>query len=179
MGHRSAPVQAARVIGGGQGMGPEMNIGCLRSSRLTAPVGRLLAILVAAAFLLTVLTGNSFAMHVGMTAGAPDAAVSGDLLSDAAAATSGVVDVRGDVPGQAVAVLQVGHDVQHLMHLIGVCLAVLAAAAVLLWLVSRARALTGGYSAVTAQPCSVPRAGAGAWSPPPPSPPRSSPAIRT
>lgn len=167
------------MIGVGQGMGPVMNVGCLRSSCLTAPVGRLLAVLVAAAFLLTVLTGNSFALHAGMTAGSPGVAVAGDHLSDAVAGMSGLAEVEDDVASDVPAVMQVGHDVQHLMHLIGACLAVLAAAAVLLWLVSLARALTGGYSAVTAQPRLVSRIDTGAWSPPPPSAPRSSPVIRT
>lgn len=149
-------------------------------SSAAAPSGRLPALLAAAAFLLAAVTGNSFALHVGMTSSPPEAAVAVDSISDAAAGTVAVLDAGvGDVLPDTPVLMPVGSDAQHLMHLLGACLAVLAAAALCLRLCALVRALLGGHPAVTALPRLVAPRPTGSWCPPPPCPPTSSPVIRT
>jgi hypothetical protein len=157
-----------------------MNAATARWSRSAAPSGRLPALLAAAAFLLAALTGNSFSLHVGMTANASEVAVAVDRVSDAVAGSGAVFGPGvGDVSHDAAAPMPVGSDAQHLMHLIGACLAVLAAAALFLRLFSQGPALLGSHPAVTALPRLLTPPPGGSWSPPPPSPPTSSPVIRT
>lgn len=160
-------------------MAPVMFVDAARRNRSTASMGRLLALFVAVAFVLTMLTGNSFALHVGMTAGSPPATASADPVSDVVAGMPGVADLSDEGSGDAAALMPVSSDLQHLIHLIGACLAVLAVAAMLARLLFLNRALTGGLPAVTALPRPLMRAGTGEWLPPPPSPPTSSPVIRT
>lgn len=156
-----------------------MDAGPVPRSFSAAPSGRLLALLAAAAFLLAALTGNSFSLHVGVTASAPEAAIAVDGVTDAVAGTGAVLDRVGDVAPDAPALAPVGSDAQQLMHLIGACLAVLAAAALFLCLFVLVRARLGSHPAVTAFPRLLAPRPAGLWSPPPPSPPTSSPRIRT
>ena len=144
-----------------------------------APSGRLLGLLAAAAFLVAALTGNSFSLHVGLTAGAGESTVAADRATGAVAGSGAVLERVHEVAPATAAPMPAGSDAQHLMHLIGACLAVLAAAALLLRLILQRRSLLGGHPAVIAVPRTLtPRRG-GSWSPPPPSPPTSSPVIRT
>lgn len=160
-------------------MGRGMNAATVPQSRSAAPVGRLVAVLAAAAFLLAALTGNSFSLHVGMTDMAPAATTAADL-SDTPAASAGVTssarDATGHASADAATPMPIGSDAQHLMHLLGACLAVIAAAALLL-LVSRVPG--GGYLAVAAVPRLDAVPAQREWSPPALSPPTSSPVIRT
>lgn len=160
-------------------MGQVMNAGTARWTCSAAPSGRLLAILAAGAFLVAALTGNSYSLHVGMTTSVPEAAVAVDGVSDAVGVTGSIVEGVGDVAPDAAAPMPVGSDAQQLMHLIGACLAVLAAAALFLRLFFQGRALLGSHPAVTALPRPLTTPPGGSWSPPPPSPPTSSPVIRT
>lgn len=158
-----------------------MDTGPARWTYSAAPSGRLLALLAAAAFLIAALTGNSFSLHVGMTADASESTVAADRVTHAVAGSGAVLErVHEVAPDAAMPMpMPVGSDAQHLMHLIGACLAVLAVAALLLRVLFQGRSLLGGHLAVTAPSRSlIPRAG-GSWSPPPPSPPTSSPVIRT
>lgn len=143
--------------------------------------GRLLLMLAAAAFVIATLTGNSFSMHVGMAATASADHVAGALdrvPHVAAEAATPPASVSSEMSDRA-APVTAGSDPQHLMHLIGACLAVLAAAAVLIWLSTVRRALMGGHPAVTGVPRATAPTLASSWSPPAPSPPTSSPVIRT
>lgn len=156
-----------------------MDAGPARWSCSTAPTGRLLALLAAAAFLLATLAGNSFSLHVGMTAGTSESTVAAGMVTKAVAGSGVVLERVHEVAPATAIPMSVGSDAQHLMHLIGACLAVLAAAALLLRLLLHRRWLVGGHPAVIAVPRPrTPRRG-GSWSPPPPSPPTSSPVIRT
>ncbi|GAB2750459.1 hypothetical protein GCM10027273_31400 [Nocardioides pakistanensis] len=156
-----------------------MDTGPARSSFAASPSGRLLALLAAAAFLLAALTGNSFPLHVGMTAGAPESTVAADMVTNALAGSGAVLERVHKVAPATAMPMPVGSEAQHLMHLVGACLAVLAAAALLLRLLLQRRSLLGSHPAVIAVPRPLtPRRG-GLWSPPPPSPPTSSPVIRT
>lgn len=156
-----------------------MDTGPACSSCSAAPGGRLLGLLAAAAFLLAALTGNSFSLHVGMTADASESTVAADMATNAVAGSSAVLERVHEVAPATAMPMPVGSDAQHLMHLVGACLAVLAAAALLLRLLLQGRSLLGSYPAVIAVPHPLtPRRG-GSWSPPPPSPPTSSPVIRT
>lgn len=158
-----------------------MDAGTARWSCSAAPSGRLLALLAAAAFLLAALTGNSFSLHVGMTSGPSESTVAANRVTNAVAGSGAVLErVHEVAPDAAMPMpMPVGSDAQHLMHLVGACLAVLAVAVLLLRLLFLGRSLLGGHLAGTAHSRSlVPRAG-GSWFPPPPSPPTSSPVIRT
>jgi hypothetical protein len=161
-------------------MGQVMNAGTARwTYSAAAPSGRFLAVVAAAAFLIAGLTGNSFSLHVGMTASASEAAFAVDRAADAVAGTGAGSNAVSDAAPDATAPMTVGSDALHLMHLIGACLAVLAAAASFLRLFSQARALLGSHPAVTALPRPLTPPPGGSWSPPPPSPPTSSRVIRT
>jgi hypothetical protein len=83
---------------------------------------------------------------------ASDTAVAVNTFSDAAAVTGPLLDGVGDVASDASAPMQAGSDAQHLMHLIGACLAVLAAGALFVLLFSQGRSLLGSHPAVTALP---------------------------
>lgn len=155
-----------------------MDTGPARSSCSAAPAGRLLGLLAAAAFLFAALTGNSFSLHVGMTADAPESTVAADTVTNAAAGSGTVLERVREMAPDAAMPMTVGSDAQHLLHLIGVCLVVLAAAALFLRLLLLGRSLLDGDPAVTALPRPNLRPG-GSWSPPPPSAPTSSPVIRT
>lgn len=156
-----------------------MDTGPARWSCSAAPSGRLLGLLAAAAFLCAALTGNSFSLHVGMTAGAPEFTVAADRVTNAFVGSGDVLERVHELAPDTAMPMPVGSDAQHLMHLIGACLAVLAAAVLLLRLLLQGRSLLGSYPAVIAVPRPLtPRRG-GWWSPPPPSPPTSSPVIRT
>lgn len=156
-----------------------MKAGTARWTCSAAPLRRLLGLFAAAAFLFAGLTGNSFSLHVGMTASASEAAVAVDRAAVAGAGTGAGSNAVSDATPDATAPMPVGTDAQHLMHLIGACLAVLATAASFLRLFSQARALLGSHPVVTALPRPLtPRPG-GSWSPPPLAPPTSSPVIRT
>jgi hypothetical protein len=114
-----------------------------------------------------------------MTTGGPHAAVAVDHVSDVAAGSSTVLNVVGDAWTNAAALMPVGSDAQQLLHVVGACLAVLVAAALLMRLLLLSRTLGAGYPAVTALPRLVTLPSLGSWSPPPLSPPTSSPVIRT
>lgn len=162
-------------------MGGGMNAATVPESRSAAPVGRLVAVLAAAAFLLAALTGNSFSLHVGMTDTAPAATIAAGL-SDTPAASAGITssarDATGHASADAATPMPIGSDAQHLMHLLGACLAVVAAAALLLMLLV-SRVPGGGYLAVAAVPRLAAMPARREWSPPALSPPTSSPVIRT
>jgi hypothetical protein len=114
-----------------------------------------------------------------MTAGTPESTVAADRVTNAFVGSGDVLERVHELAPDATMPMSVGSDAQHLMHLIGACLAVLAAAALLLRLLLQGRSLLGSYPAVIAVPRPLtPRRG-GSWSPPPPSPPTSSPVIRT
>lgn len=168
-------------IPAGRGMGAMMNAVTRSRSCASVPSGRLPLVLAAAAFVLAALSGNSFSLHIGMaaTAGAHDVAPGLDRASHVVAKTATTLT---SVPGKLSdrgGPMTAGSDPQHVMHLVGACLAVLAAAAVLRWLTLVRRALTGGYPAVTGAPRPPAPVLARSWSPPAPSPPTSSPVIRT
>lgn len=155
-----------------------MTAASTRLNAVTAPVGRLLGLLVAAAFLLAALTGNSFAVHVGMTSMSAATVVGADTTPHAVA---GAPADRHDVRAASAdpAVLSAGSDLQHLMHLVGACLAVLAGAVLLLLLPRWGRDPADGYLSDTTPTRLFTPALRRSWSPPPPSPPTSSPVIRT
>lgn len=162
------------------GMRHMMDALTARWSCTAALPGRFLALLAAAAILIAALTGNSFSLHGGMAASAYESSVAAaDRLTDVRAASEAVIASVHEGAPDAAMPMPVGSDAQHLMHLIGACLAVLAAAALLLRLLFRGRSLRGGYAAGTAPSRPLVPSGGGSWSPPPPSPPTSSPVIRT
>jgi hypothetical protein len=159
-------------------MGQVMNAGTMRWSCWAASSGRLLALVAAGAFLIAALTGNAFSLHLGMTASASDTAVAVDTFSHAAAVAGPLSDGVGDVASDASAPMPAGSHAQHLMHLIGACLAVIGIA-VLVWVLIWGRIAGPGHPFVTAIPRLVGPPPVGSWRPPPLVPPRSSPVIRT
>lgn len=143
-------------------------------SSSVSPTGRLLALVAAAAILLAALSGNSFSLHAGMSTMADDLATVADEVVHA-----GVTGDVGEATAGPATPLPLGSDAQHLLHLLGACLAVVAAATLaLLWLLQRGRP-SGGYPAVTAVPRPVPAPEVAERRPPALSPPTSSPVIRT
>jgi hypothetical protein len=164
-------------------MWPVMNAATVRSSS-SALIGRLVALLAAAAFLMAGMTGNAFSLHVGMTTMTSSAAapVTADFSEPNAATTAtslAVADVAGDDPVTAETPASGSADGQRLMHLLGACLAVIAAAVALLALRSLCRLVGGSCTGIAARPVSVVPFRGGVWSPPPLSPPSVSPVIRT
>lgn len=164
-------------------MGPEMNAATAPWSSSAAPAGRLVALLAAAAFLLAGLTGNSFSLHVGMTTMAPAATAAADVddkPAALAAMTSALPEVIGKASADPVTPMPISSDAQHLMHLLGACLAIVAAGMLLLVSLLGFRRAPGGglpaVAAVTRLVTAVPRS---AWRPLALSPPTSSPVIRT
>lgn len=145
------------------------------------PAGRV-ALLAAVAFLLAVSTGNSLSLHVGMATMAPTAptiaADVDDTSAPRAAMTSALPDVDGEASMDPALSIPMSPDAQHLMHLLGACLAVVAAA-LLLSLLLFIRVVGGSYTGVAAVPRLVTPTAVSAWSPPALSPPTSSPVIRT
>jgi len=144
---------------------------------------RLAALCALAVVSIAVLSGNVFSVHVGMAAVADQASLTSPNKPDQANLTSprGGLSVstipapRQEQPPQS------NRDLQHLMHLMGACLGLLAAGGLLLALARRARQrfsdLIGFRRRV--------RVSDGQWPPgrlwraPPLSPPTSSPVIRT
>lgn len=160
-----------------------MNAAAAPWSSSAAPAGRLVALLAAAAFVLAGVTGNSFSLHVGMTAMAPAAStVAGvaDSPTTLAAVTSASPAVIGEGSAEPATPMPSSSDAQHLMHLLGACLAIVAAGLLFLISLLTARQAPGAafpaLTAVTRRVSPVPRA---AWRPLALSPPTSSPVIRT
>ena len=161
------------------GMPREMNR--VRPPRSSPPVlgGRLVALLTLAVVLLGSLTGNAFSMHVGMDMGPSVSVKQAENLSGVVAAEAATVAESGrhlvaDVAGPMV---PNSSDAQHLMHLVGACLALLAAAVVLLPLLLR-------HLGRRCDAAPLPSYGMNlltfaAWVPPSLDPPTSSPVIRT
>jgi hypothetical protein len=144
--------------------------------------GRLVGLLAATAFLLAALTGNSLSLHVGMTPMTPAAATGAEIdhkPAPAVAAPSAAPEIVGDASGDPGTPLAINSKVHHLMHLVGACMAVVAAAALLMSLLFRSRVAGGGYAACIAVPRLVAPTALGALCPPALSPPTSSPVIRT
>ena len=163
------------------GMPWEMNR--VRAPRSSPPVlgGRLIALLALSVVLLGSLTGNAFSLHVGMDMGSsvPGAAhaakPSGDVAADGAAVIESGKHLVKDVAGS---MLPTSADAQHVMHLLGACLALLAAALVLLLLVLR-RHPDRDHDAAVLPPRGVNPLSCATWIPPSLDPPTSSPVIRT
>jgi len=161
-----------------------MNAATAPWSSSAAPAGRLVALLAAAAFLLAGLTGNSFSLHVGMTTMAPAATTAADVddkLSALAAMPSGLPALIGKTSADPVTPMPSSSDAQHLMHLLGACLAIVAAGMLLLLvsLLATRRTHGGGLPAVAAVTRLVTPVPRSAWRPRALSPPTSSPVIRT
>ena len=160
------------------GMGQTMRVASARSSAVTALVGRSLGLLVAVAFLLAALSGNSFAVHVGMTSMTSEPLAVADAASGSAGHTAAAAqDVRAAAADSAVP--PGGSDLMHLMHLLGACTAVLAGAVLLLRQRLWGREPADGYLPDAAPSRLVTPNPRGAWCPPPPSPPTSSAVVRT
>ena len=141
-----------------------------------------MGLLAAAAFLLAGLTGNSLSLHVGMTTMAPGAATAADvevMPAPLVAVTSAFPEAVGDASADPATPMPISSKAHHLMHLLGACMAVVAAAALLLSLHFRSRVVSGSYAAGIAVPRLVTPTALGAWCPPALSPPTSSPVIRT
>lgn len=163
------------------GMPREMNR--VRPPRSSPPVlgGRLVALLTLAVVLLGSLTGNAFSMHVGMDMGSSVPGVTqAENLSGVVAAEAATIAESGrhliaDVAGPMV---PNSSDAQHLMHLVGACLALLAAAVVLLLSVLRRRLDRHGDSAPLLS-YGITLLTPATWVPPSLDPPTSSPVIRT
>lgn len=152
-------------------------------SSSAAPAGRLVALLAAAGFFLAGLTGNSFSLHVGMTTMAPAAVTAADVddkQAALAAETSALPEAAGEASADPMPLMPISSDAQHLMHLLGACLAIVAAGLLLLVSLLATRRTRGGglpaVAAVTRLVSPVPRS---AWRPLALSPPTSSPVIRT
>lgn len=168
-----------------------MNVGTLgtpremnrvRVPRNSPPVlgERLVALLTLAVVLLGSLTGNAFSMHVGMDMGPSVSVKQAENLSGVVAAEAATVAESGrhlvaDVAGPMV---PTSSDAQHLMHLVGACLALLAAAVVLLLLLPR-RYLGRHCDAAPLPSDGMNLLTFAAWIPPSLDPPTSSPVIRT
>lgn len=148
--------------------------------------GRLFALLTLAVVLLGSLTGNAFSMHVGMDRGPSVSVKQAENLSGVAAAEAPTLAESGrhlvadvaDVAEVAGPMVPTSSDAQHLMHLVGACLALLAAAAVLLLLLPRRHRGRHGDAAPLPS-CGMNLLTFATWIPPSLDPPTSSPVIRT
>lgn len=162
------------------GMRWEMTRDHAPRSNPPVPGGRLVALLTLSVVLLGSLTGNAFSMHVGMDMSSsvsgvtraenPSGVVAAEVASIAESGRHLVADVAGPM-------VPTNWDAQHLMHLVGACLALLAAA-VVLHLLLRGRHLDRH------DPAPLPSYGItlltpATWVPPSLDPPTSSPVIRT
>lgn len=151
--------------------------------RSSPPVlgGRLVALLALSVVLLGSLAGNAFSLHVGMDMdssvfGAAHAAnPSGDVAADGVAVVESGKRLVTDVAGP---MLPTSADAQHAMHLLGACLALLAAALGLLLLLLRGRP-NRGYDAAALPARGPNMLSFATWIPPSSlDPPTSSPVIR-
>jgi len=143
--------------------------------------GRLAALLTLSVVLLGSLTGNAFSMHVGMAMGSSVSGVTqAEHLSGVVAAEGATVAESGRhlVADAAGPMVPTSSDAQHLMHLVGACLALLAAAIGLLLMLLRRH--VGRHLDIVLLPSYgmnlLPSA---MWVPPSLDPPTSSPVIRT
>ncbi len=108
--------------------------------------GRLVVLGGLAAFLAATLTGNVFALHAGMAGMADGGAQS-------AAAASGPADLTGDPP--AADGPPAGGQGQHLLHVVGACMAIGAAGVILLRALAQLAGPRGSALAL-AQPWTAP-----------------------
>lgn len=169
-----------------------MNVGTLgmpremsrvRGPRSSPPVqgGRFVALLTLAVVLLGSLTGNAFSMHVGMDMGSSSSGVThADNLSGVMAAEVATIAESGRhlVTEAAGLMVPTSSEAQHLMHLVGACLALLAAAVglllMLLW-----RHVDRHLDVVPLPSYGMNLLTSAMWVPPSLDPPTSSPVIRT
>ena len=177
-GHSGEP---GRVFtGGALGMGSVMRVACPSRSRTTvAVVGP--AVLATAVFVIAALAGNLFSLHVGSqtAAAAIERATSHSVVQQAqtgGTTSGGTVELKDANAQQPSSPLPMDSHGQHLMHLLGACMAVLAAI-VLLWLPIGLR--FRGPIVQSATRFLVTQTTLPSWTPPPLVPPRSSPVIRT
>ena len=155
----------------------------VRAPRSSPPVpgGPLVALLTLAVVLLGSLTGNAFSMHAGMemhssVSGAlqaenPSSVVAAEVATVAESGRHLIADVAGPM-------LPTSSDAQHLMHLVGACLALLAAAVVLILSVLQRHLDRHGDSAPLPS-YGITLLTPATWVPPSLDPPTSSPVIRT
>jgi len=143
--------------------------------------GRLVALLTLSVVLLGSLTGNAFSMHVGMDMGSSVSGVTQPQnLSGVVAAEVVTVAESGRhlVADAAGPMVPTSSDAQHLMHLVGACLALLAAAVVLLMVLLR-RHVDRHLDVVPLPSYGMNLPTSAMWVPPSLDPPTSSPVIRT
>lgn len=144
--------------------------------------GPLLALVALAALMWASLSGNSLSMHVGTSFDALASSVGQvDRVAGPVAATPPTAD---ETAGLLVTVasdptVPVSADAQHLMHVVGGCVAILAAAVLLLLLVVLSSGQGSGPSVVAAARRLLALPASVWWTPPALNPPTSSPVIRT
>jgi len=161
------------------GMRSEMSGAPSPCSSPPAPGGRLIALLSLAVVLLAGLTGNSFSMHAGMSTKASATSVAQmDHVPGPVAAKTSIGAGTGSLAGAPKPMLPMSSDAQHLMHVLGACLALLAAA-LLLPLLLVSRLLVRSRAAAVTAPRLVSLATPVRWTPSALDPPTSSPVIRT
>ena len=155
----------------------------VRAPRSSPPVlgGRLVALLTLSVVLLGSVTGNAFSLHRGMDMGSsvPAAAHAANPSGDAAAEVATIAEAGGHLVAQVAGpMLPSSSDAQHLMHLVGACLALLAGAVLLLLLLVRRPPDRHGDAAPSAS-YGIDLLTHPTWVPPSLDPPTSSPVIRT
>lgn len=145
-------------------------------------LARMLAVMAVTAWLATALTGNVRALHLGAEH-QPGATVTGaSLLPTAVDPSTETAPAPVLAPMAAPAEATPPHGTgQHMLHLLGACLGMLAGASAILPLLLR---WAGFSDRARSRPPGVTRALSpavqrGAWRPPPLSPPTSSPVLRT
>jgi hypothetical protein len=145
------------------------------------PLGRahvLAGCVLATLFILTGVSGdNLFARHVGMTASSATATPVAARDSAPATAPADVVGI--DTDGVPTGSSQNSGDAAHLLHLLSACLTVLAGVSLLLQRCRRCPAAAPARHALSRLLVTAHWVASARGSPPPLSPPRASPVIRT